>query len=379
MRRKVYLFIFLLTLGEAMLFSVNSPFIASLVSDELVGTVYSLSSLAAIALLALLPIFLRRASPSTILPTLLFASALSAWGVPWLGMPWSLGALILFIALPQVAPAVSDTFIEASSKARQRGRVIGAELTFMNLAFVIAPIIAGRIIATAGYRPLYLISGFIFILALISSLSLKSATGQETKYSPGSLWRGLREAWGRSNLRFVIMTQFLLQFFFSWMIIYTPIYLINKFDFGFADLGIIFSIMLLPYILLEYPLGKIADDRLGEKEILSGGFVLMAIIVGAIPFITSSSMWVWVVILFGTRIGSAMVESMSAIYFYKKVEAKDVDLLALFRDMRPIAYLVGPIAASVIIAQSGIASLFPVLAIFMIVGALIATRLHDTR
>jgi len=378
MRRRIYIFVFLLMLGEALLFSVNSPFIVKLVGEDLVGTLYSLSSLGAILLLALLPIFIRRSSPAKILTTLILVAAAAALLVGYGNSLWTIGALVIFLVIPQVAPAVSDIFIEKSSRVAERGSVVGTELTFMNLAFVIAPIIAGWIIVSHGFNVLYTISGVIFLLALFASLTF-IAKNKPSHTHPGNLWRGIASAWTRKDLRYVLITQFLLQLFFSWMIIYTPLYLIDKFGFGFETLGIIFSIMLLPYILLEYPLGKIADNKLGEKELLSCGFVLMAITVGVIPFITSGAAWVWVVILFGTRVGAAMVEGMSAIYFFKKVEAKDIDLLALFRDMRPLAYLIGPIVASVIIADGSMISLFPTLSILMILGALTATRLHDTK
>ena len=163
------------------------------------------------------------------------------------------------------------------------------------------------------------------------------------------------------------------------MVIYTPLYLISKFGLSYEALGIISSIMLIPYVLLEYPLGKVADNRIGEKELLIGGFVLTAITTAVIPLIGSAAIWVWAVILFGTRIGAAMIEGMSATYFYKKVEASDVDLIALFRDMRPIAYIIGPLLASIVVSKISIASLFPILGAVMLFGALFATALHDTR
>src|SRR3989344_1360184 len=368
MRKRIYPFIFFLALAEALLFSVNSPYIASIISDDLVGTLYSLSSLAAIILLATLSWFIRRAGAGKTLGTLLFAGALVAFGAAYLSVPWVLGALVIFLAIPQVAPAVSDIFIEASSRVRERGRVIGTEFTFMNLAFVISPILAGFIISLSGFSLLYSISGGVFILALI--LSTRFTKSLEPKRThPGNLWRGLRDAWRRIDLRFVLFLQFLLQFFFSWMVIYTPLYLIDKFAFSYEALGVIFSIMLIPYVLLEYPLGKIADTRLGEKELLACGFVLMAVTVGVIPIVTSGVIWAWAVLLFGTRVGAAMVEGMSATYFYKKVRVDETDLIALFRDMRPVAYLAGPLLASLIITQLSLPTLFPVLAGIMLLGS----------
>ncbi|MEK7535423.1 MAG: MFS transporter [Patescibacteria group bacterium] len=377
-RQKIYLFVFFLALAEALVFSVNSPFIANLISGELVGTVYSLASLSAILLLGLLPFFIRRAGPAGVLSALLFAGALVAFAVAYWPTAAILGALVIFLAIPQVAPAVSDIFIESSSRPGERGRVIGSEFTFMNLAFVIAPIIGGFIITRLGFNTLYAVSGAVFLLALLLSLRFTRHL-RVSRLHTGHFWKGLGRAWRNRNLRNVLTTQFLLQFFFSWMVIYTPLYLIDKFALGYSTLGIIFSIMLIPYVILEYPLGKIADNKIGEKELLVVGFVLTAFTTAVIPLIETSSIWIWAIILFGTRVGAAMIEGMSATYFYKKADAEDIDLIALFRDMRPVAYILGPLLASLIIFEFSMGSLFPILGLIMLTGALIATRLRDTR
>jgi len=378
MRSKIYIFVFFLALAEAFLFSVNSPYIASIISGELVGVVYSMASIVAIILLGVLPFFIRRAGPGEILVALLLTGALAAFIVAQGGGTWTLGALVIFLALPQVAPAVSDIFIESSSKIRERGKVIGSEFSFMNLAFVIAPVIGGFVITKFGFSALYGIAGVTFLLAMLLSLRF-TRTMSPKRLHTGNIWDGLKVVWGKGDLRFILLTQFLLQFFFSWMVIYTPLYLISKFSLGYGSLGMIFSIMLIPYVLLEYPLGRIADSKLGEKELLAGGFVLAAITTAVIPLVSSDALWVWAVILFGTRVGAAMIESMSATYFYKKVEARDLNLIALFRDMRPLGYIVGPILAGVVVAKFSMASLFLILGGVMLFGALITTRLHDTK
>src|SRR3989344_1795048 len=379
MRRRTYLFVFVLTLGEALLFSINSPFIAGLIGEGLVGAVYSLASIAALVILALLPAILSRSRPSSILESLMLIAAATAIGTALSPGVALLGFLVIFLAVPQVTPALVDLYIEKESHNSDRGRAIGAEFTFMNMAFVIAPVIAGLVIARSGFDTLYVVAGIIFLLALAISRSFTRKVNISNTHRHGSFLIGIKHAWRRKDVRVVLILAFLLQFFFSWMVIYTPIYLQFSFGFSFETLGLIFSIMLLPYILLEYPLGKLADNSLGEKELLTSGFALMALTVFAIPFITSGSVWVWAVILFGTRVGAAMVEGMSATYFYKKAQVEEVDLIALFRDQRPVAYLIGPILASLILSRGSMPTLFIILAVIMAMGAILATRLHDTR
>ena len=46
--------------------------------------------------------------------------------------------------------------------------------------------------------------------------------------------------------------------------------------------------MLLPFVLFELPLGKVADKWLGEKEIMFGGVLITALATGACFFLTFS-------------------------------------------------------------------------------------------
>src|SRR3989344_6734320 len=101
MRRRTYLFVFVLTLGEALLFSINSPFIAGLIGEGLVGAVYSLASIAALVILALLPAILSRSRPSSILESLMIIAAATAIGTAISPAFALLGFLVIFLAVPQ--------------------------------------------------------------------------------------------------------------------------------------------------------------------------------------------------------------------------------------------------------------------------------------
>ena len=107
-----------------------------------------------------------------------------------------------------------------------------------------------------------------------------------------------------------------------------PIYLNQYVGFTWDKIGIIFTIVLLPYMLFEFPLGKLADRWLGEKEFLIIGFVIMAGATGALTFITSTSIVVWTIALFMTRVGGSFTEIMSETYFFKQIDDGDVNIIS---------------------------------------------------
>jgi len=114
------------------------------------------------------------------------------------------------------------------------------------------------------------------------------------------------------------------------MVIYTPIYLNQHLGIDWTQIGMIFTIMLLPFIFLQFPLGRLADTRLGEKEIMAIGFGILVVSTAALSFITTTSFWVWALALFATRVGASAVAVMNETYFFKKTNDTDADLLEFF-------------------------------------------------
>ena len=112
-----------------------------------------------------------------------------------------------------------------------------------------------------------------------------------------------------------------------------------------------FSIMLLPFILLDFPLGKLSD-KIGEKKMLLVGFVIIILSVLVIPFIYASILWLWALVLFMTRVGAATIEVMSESYFFKVINKKSApDEISFFRNTLPVSYVIAPLLAVLILSS----------------------------
>jgi MFS family permease len=114
---------------------------------------------------------------------------------------------------------------------------------------------------------------------------------------------------------------------------------------------------------------------------LSIGFVIIALFTSALYFNISSNVYALAVILFGTRVGAALVEVMCDVYFFKKVDQNNTNLISFFRMAKPLAYIVGPILALVFLNlfDLDIKSLFGILAIIMILGLRFSLCIKDTK
>lgn len=126
--------------------------------------------------------------------------------------------------------------------------------------------------------------------------------------------------------------------------------------------------MLLPFLLFELPAGILSDKKIGEKEILVVGFVIMSVSTFIIPTLSAPIFWIWTVILFATRIGAALVEISSESYFFKHVKEEDTGLISLFRMTRPLSYVIAPLFALPVIYFFSYSTSFYFLALFVLLG-----------
>jgi MFS family permease len=163
------------------------------------------------------------------------------------------------------------------------------------------------------------------------------------------------------------------------MVIYTPIYLSEHLGFDWKQIGLIFTIMLIPFVLLDFPLGRLSD-KIGEKKFLIFGFVTSILFTFIIPLIKETEVLIWASILFGTRVGAATIEIMSESYFFKKVGERNADEIAFFRNTYPLSFVIAPlIAIPVLLFVPSFKYIFFVLVSILLLGLLISLRLKDIK
>ncbi|PJE74207.1 MAG: hypothetical protein COV01_01790 [Candidatus Taylorbacteria bacterium CG10_big_fil_rev_8_21_14_0_10_41_48] len=254
----------------------------------------------------------------------------------------------------------------------------GTFLTFGNSAWVIAPVLGAFFLTNGSFSTLYFVSA-VAILPITIILIISLRDFKDPEYHSEPYWRHLSVLWKDRNMKSIFIIYLLLQFFYAWMVIYTPIYLHETIGFSWETIGILFSVMLVPFIVLDLPLGRIADKYLGEKELLIAGFATMGISTGLIAFISDNNVLLWGLVLLITRVGAATVEVMADTYFFKKVDASSIYLISLFRTVRPLAYIISPVIATILFVALDIRGLFIVLGLLMFYGVRHSLALEDTR
>lgn len=234
-----------------------------------------------------------------------------------------------------------NVFIESFSKHAEIGSIRGLFLTLLNIGILISPLIGGTILSYTSFAGLYFVSAMMLVPFLFF-LHKYLKHVKEPAYHAINMGSALKNAWHNKNLRAALIGELAVQCFYAVMIIYSPIYLTNLGIPLTIYLTMILPFALVPLVVLPYELGLIADTKIGEKELLIIGLVILTITTFLCVTITSTSAIVWIAILLTSRIGASFVETMSFTYYFKKIGPEDAALTALFTNTGSVAtFIVG--------------------------------------
>ncbi len=378
--KNTYFFTFFLGLHAYLFLYINSSILDQFVSETHVGLLFALSSLVAIPVLLFLPHVLKQFGDVRLtLATLVLEGAALFYMVNSSNVFVVIGAFFVHSILVRVLYLDTDVLLESASRNATTGATRGVFMTIGNSALVLAPLLAGYLLMDSdAYQRVFVAALFALVPAfLILLFSFKHFT--DPRYTRIAVIPTLKHVWNTPALRYVFMLNTVLRVFYAVMVVYMGIYLHATLGLPWASIGIIFTVMLIPFAVLEFPLGWLADKRFGEKEILITGLILTAAATMVLPWISSISVFVWSGVLLATRIGASAVEIMTETYFFKHIQGKDVEMLSLYRVVDPFAYVLAPTVVSLLLLFVDLRYIFVVLGVVVLAGLLPAALLKDTK
>jgi MFS family permease len=377
--RIIYLAGFLFTIPLALTSYINSSLLEVYINKNYVGLVYIFASIITVLGMLEMPKFLTRfgvrkaaiiwSSVSFISLIFLAFSKTSILIVP---------AFMVYFITNFFLIAIIDIFFEDLSSKRNIGKFRGLYLSIVSISWVLAQFISGSIIAKSSFLGIYLFAAlFIVLVGILFITNLHNFI--DPKYKKVAIKKTLLTFWQNKDLSKIYLISLILKFFYSWMIVYMTIYLFENIGFSFKEIGTIYAIMLLPFVFLSYPLGLLSD-KIGEKKMLSYGFMFIAFATLSIPLLKDNIVWLFATVLFLSRIGAATIDIMSESYFFKNINETDVDEIAFFRNTGPLSFIIGPALATIcLLFIPNFSYLFFILGAILMVGLLISFKLRDIK
>lgn len=360
---------FLLGFSQSLLVYVESSYFKLSLGSENVSVFYFLAY--TVSLLGLLNMhkIIKWLGKSTTF-FLFFFLQICAMAVLIMVPPSVLGIVLLMINIvtAYLMYVILDIIMESYSEDRKSGRIRGLHLMVISAGFMLGPILSTSILEKYDYSGLFFVSMIISMVIFV--IGLVSLGGGNNKFNGNITIRDLvKKIFVNKNLMRIYWVSFVLEFFYALMTVYTPLYLLDL-GMNWGQIGVIFTIMLIPFIIINYPVGIIADKKLGEKEMIIFALFVMALSTLSIFFVTSTSVVVWGFVLFLTRIGAAMIETLRDSYFYKRIDGDDMDIISFFRTSRSVAYIAATAVSAMLLV------IFPVKAMFLFLALVIVLALY---
>ncbi len=290
---------------------------------------------------------------------------------------WSIWLLVGYITFTVINWLNMDILLESCSVDRRTGKIRGLYLTIENAGYLAAPFFSGFLVNRYNFQAAFWVA-FMLLLFVFFFSSVKIKDVDNCPVKKIDLISSLRKISLRRNVMKTYYISFLLEFFYALMIIYTPLYLLDL-GFNWFQIGKIFTVMLVPFVLFQYPAGYLADEKYEERDMIAVALFILGLSTLAIYFVNSRSLIIWSAVLFATRIGASLIEVLRDSYFYKRIDQRDVDITGFFRTVRPVAYIIGALLASPVIAIFQLKLIFIFIGIVVLTGIPVSLSLAPSR
>lgn len=360
----------------------SSSYLEQFVTPGAIGFIYSGASVLSVIVFLLLPTLLNRIG-NVFVTLFMMGGSLIALGFLGLGLnvPITVMSFIAFMTLSPLLYLNIDIFSETliGKHEGNTGHKRGLALALMSGIALLAPLTISLVVDggnnLAQLYTLSMIAGVAFMVIIVATFRHFC----DPVYEHLKLKRVFSIAWQNKNIRTVMAAHFLLQLFFTWSMIYIPLYLSTVVHLSWSAIGVIIAAGLFGYLVCEYPIGVLADNYWGEKEMMAIGFLILSLSIAGLSAFPYPIVWVWMVLMFVTRIGASLVEVTTETYFFKKVDGEDAQLMSLFRLLRPLATVFGALLGSLALLVLPFQLIFLVFALVLSVGIFITDFLVDTK
>lgn len=379
-----YLARFFLSLSFGFSLYISSSFLASFLDESYVGIIFSIAALISIVITFYIPALLAKYGNIRLMATLAFVSVLL---IPLMvtsaSTPVVVSLFMVFYTINLIIRYQLDLYLEHLSAHEITGEIRGIFTVLSNGPLIFAVMTISLLLGETNDYWKVFTAGALALLPFVF-IALTKLKEERAKYKTLPVLNTLKniilahDSYDK-KLHQILAIDFLLNFFYVVMIIYTPIYLLNNIGFSWDHIGLMFTLMILPFIIIPFPLGFWADKKIGEKEMLSLGLIIMGLATIAMSFVTGASFWLWATLLITTRIGASVVESMKESYLFKTVNHGDVGILSISRNTVPLAFIVAPFFTSAFLAFFDFKFLFAFVGLSMIFGLRYSLVLVDTK
>src|SRR3989344_3274784 len=253
---------FIYTLHLVLPMYSNSSFLSLFADERTVGFIYMLGAAVSILGFLLAPPLIRRFGNYGTTIGLVCIQIVLFYTLVFAHSPYIIASMfILQAGIVSLIGLSLDIFLEGYTEGKQVGSVRGLYTTVLNSSWLIGPLIGSMLInGTDNYRNTY-VAALAMLFPLLYLIYRNFPKFKDPNYTHLSPHHLIKHILTNRNWTRLFFANIILQTFYSWMVVYSSIYLHETIGFGWEEIAIILTIMLIPFVLFTYPLGRLADRK----------------------------------------------------------------------------------------------------------------------
>lgn len=341
-------------------------------SDSNVSIFYSAMALVALLAAILSTIFFQKIKRTSITKISLFISAIFFVLLIFVTHTRELTIIntVRVWFLLYIAMAIG-LFVRDFAKSKNLGKEEGKYYKFSNIGYLIGPLLGGFLAARWGYEIVFILTAlFLFICLLYfhhqhivqKHPAIVNIEEKKTQNILSNIKEYFKDT-GRIKAYFVTFIQMM---WIGFKRLYAPLY-IAMLGYNESMTGIIFSLGIIPFILLEVKVGEYADKK-GVRIPFSLGFLIIAIGL-LLVFISPYPILNFALIIL-CSIGAAFVEPLQEYYLFKHLPEKDEEnMYGVYMTADPISYFIMPLMGALILAFLPFKYLFLIFGIIFLLAS----------
>ena len=221
-----------------------------------------------------------------------------------------LGAFLAFMSTLKLTSF--GIILRDKSKDKTVSKNIGLIYTFINLSWLLGPLLAGFISEEYGYSKVFLLGAFFQLLAFFLFWTFSIKDNRVEKRIDKNPIKLPFQFFKNKNRILVYLLSAGVSFWWALIYVYVPMHIINS---GMSDkmVGYFLFGIIIPLVLFEYLSGKIAAKQ-GFRKMFFIGYISLSIL-SFICFFIGNIYYILGILIFAS-VAVAMIEPTTEAYFF---------------------------------------------------------------